>query len=88
VINLARVRSTRLPASELIDLTCRYRVKAVVFTYDLSGSGEYVQHVRNNFIFYKAFNSRGRSYANEGSIPLSGATFFVYYRPQAHSDGR
>lgn len=79
--NLAWVRSTPLPSTELINLTEQYDVSAVVLTYNLSHSDGYVEYVLKNYQFHGAWDGRGKFSDVEGDIEIDRENFHLYIRP-------
>lgn len=78
--NLAKVKFTPLLSQKLINLTEKYKVKVVVFTYNLTNSQKYVTYIKNNFEFYKAYDNNGNCSIIEGKIKISQQNFNIYIR--------
>jgi len=79
--NLAMVQFPPVTPQLLINLTVEYNVKAVVFTYNLSGQMDYVEYIQDNFVFYRAYDKEGQISSVEGEIPIATDTFNLYLRP-------
>ena len=84
VVNLAIVKYPPVTSENLINLTEKYSVKAVVFTYNLSGQTEYVRYIQDEnlsgFEFHKAYDKKGRVSDVEGEIEIAENTFNIYVR--------
>lgn len=83
--NLAMVKFPPVTCELLVNLTVEYNVKAVVFTYNLSGQMEYIDYIQANFVFYKAYDKEGFVSTIEGEIPIATDTFNLYLRPGNYS---
>jgi len=83
--NLAMVKFPPITSELLVNLTVEYNVKAVVFTYNLSGQLDYVKYIQETFVFYKAYDREGYISTTEGEIPIATDTFNLYLRPGNYS---
>ncbi|MFO8052268.1 MAG: glycosyltransferase family 39 protein [Thermoplasmatota archaeon] len=79
--NIAMVRSPPLMDNDLVNITCDHEVKVVVFTYNLVNYDLYLDFIRENYQFHRAYTWTGKISDVEGEIPIDLDTFNIYIRP-------